>query len=89
MDKGQEGTSYFWEEKFWTSDCAHFIVDHGDAPPPPFITDGRHPERPPQRAVQPISSPDSGERSVAARWLWAALGLSSGRFASAAAAIFT
>jgi hypothetical protein len=64
-----------------------FIVDNGDAPPPPFIMDGRHPERPPQRAAQPISSADSGERSVVARRSWAAPGLSSGRFASAAAAI--
>ena len=31
-----------------------------------FIMDGRHPERPPRRAAQPISSADSGERSVAA-----------------------
>jgi hypothetical protein len=37
----------------------------------------------------PISSADSGERSVAARWLWAAPGLSSGCFASAAAQQFT
>jgi hypothetical protein len=42
-----------------------------------------------KRAAQPISSADSGERSVAARWLWAAPGLRSGRFASAAAAIYT
>ena len=52
-----------------------------------FIMDGRHPERPPRRAAQPISSADSGERSVAARRSWAAPGLSSGRFVVAAAAI--
>ena len=54
---------------------------------PPFIMDGRHPERPPQREAQPISSADSGESSVAARWSWAAPGLSSGRFVVAAAAL--
>ena len=53
-----------------------------------FIMDGRHPERPPRRAAQPISSADSGERSVAARQSWAAPGLSSGRFVVAAAAIY-
>jgi hypothetical protein len=53
--------SYFWEEK----------------PPPPFIMDGRHPERPPRLAAQP----------VAARRSWAAPGLNSGRFVVAAAAI--
>ena len=53
-----------------------------------FIMDGRHPERPPRRAAQPISSADSGERSVAARRSWAAPGLSSGRFVVAAAAIY-
>ena len=51
--------------------------------------DGRHPERPPRRAAQPISSADSGERSVAARRSWAAPGLSSGRFVVADAAIYT
>ena len=50
---------------------------------------GRHPERPPLRAAQPISSEDSGGRSVAARWLWAAPGRSSGRFVVAAASIYT
>ena len=50
--------------------------------------DGRHPERPPRRAAQPVSSADSGERSVAARRSWAAPGLSSGRFVVAAAAIY-
>ena len=40
--------------------------------------DGRHPEQPPQRTAQPISSADSGERSVAARRSWAAPGLSRG-----------
>ena len=54
-----------------------------------FIMDGRHPERPPRRAAQPISSADSGERSVAARRSWAAPGLSSGRFVVAAAAIYS
>ena len=53
-----------------------------------FIMDGRHPERPPWRVAQPISSADSGERSVAARRSWAAPGLSSGRFVVAAAAIY-
>jgi hypothetical protein len=48
--------------------------------------DGRHPEWPPRRAALPISSADSGERSVAARRSWAALGLSSGRFVVAATA---
>jgi hypothetical protein len=38
--------------------------------------DGRHSERQPRRAAQPISSADSGERSVAARWSWAAPGMS-------------
>jgi hypothetical protein len=60
----------------------------GDAPPPPFIMDGRHPEQPPRRAAQPISSADSGECSVAARWSWAALGLSSRRFVVAATASY-
>jgi hypothetical protein len=48
----------------------------------PFIMDGRHPEWPPRRAALPISSADSGACSVAARWSWAASGLSSGRFAA-------
>ena len=52
-------------------------------PPPPFIINGRHPERPPRRPAQSISSADSGERSVAARWSLAARGLSSSRFAVA------
>jgi hypothetical protein len=64
-----------------------FTVDDGDTPPPPFIIDGHHPERPPRRAAQPISSADSGGRSVAARWLWAMPGLSSGRFVVAATSI--
>ena len=38
--------------------------------------DGRHPERQPRRAAQPISSADSLERSVAARWSGAAPGMS-------------
>ena len=51
-------------------------------------------ERPPSRAAardaaQSISSADSGERSVAARWSWAAPGLSSGRFFVAATAIYS
>jgi hypothetical protein len=53
-----------------------------------FIMDGRHPERLPRRAAQPISSADSGERSVAARHSWAAPGLSSGSFVVAAATIY-
>jgi hypothetical protein len=48
----------------------------------PFIIYGRHPERPPRRAALPISSADSVERSVAARWSGAAPELSSGRFAA-------
>ena len=59
----------------------------GDAPPPPFIMDGRHPEWLPRRAALPISSVDSVERSVAARRSWAAPGLSGGRFVVAAASI--
>jgi hypothetical protein len=49
--------------------------------------DGRHPEQPPRRAAQPISSAESGERSVAARRSWAAPGLSSGRLAAAVTVI--
>jgi hypothetical protein len=41
-----------------------------------FIMDGRHPERLPRHAAQPISSADSGECSVAARRSWSAPGLS-------------
>ena len=41
-----------------------------------FIMDDRHPERQPRRAALPISSADSGQRSVAARWSWAAPGMS-------------
>jgi hypothetical protein len=41
-----------------------------------FIMDGRHPQRRPRRAALPISSADSGERSVAARWSWVAPGMS-------------
>ena len=56
---------------------------------PPLLMDGRHPERPPRRSAQPISSADSGEHSVAARRSWAAPGLSSGRFVVAAAANYS
>ena len=45
-------------------------------PPPPFIMNGCHPELPPRRAAQPISSADSGGRSVAARRSWMAPGMS-------------
>ena len=38
--------------------------------------DGRHSERQPRRAAQPISSADSGGRSVAARRSWMAPGMS-------------
>jgi hypothetical protein len=64
-------------------------ANDGVPTPASFIMDSRHPEWLPQRAAQPISSADSGERSVAARWLWSAPGLSSGRFVVADAAIYT
>ena len=38
--------------------------------------DGRHPEWPPRRAALPISSADSGGRSMAARRSWVAPGMS-------------
>ena len=56
--------------------------------PASLIMDDRHTERQPRRAALPISSVDSGERSVAARRSWAAPGLSSGRFVVAAAVIY-
>jgi hypothetical protein len=50
--------------------------------------DDRHPEWQPRRAALPISSADSGKRSVAARRSWVAPGLSSGRFVVAAVTIY-
>ena len=44
--------------------------------PASLIMNGRHPEWPPRRAALPISSLDSGQRSVAARRSGAAPGLS-------------
>ncbi len=80
----RRGTRFFGMA-FAASNLAHTKTSF----PPPFIMDGRHPERPPRRAAQPVSSADSGERSVAARRSWAAPGLSSGRFVVAAAAIYS
>jgi hypothetical protein len=48
-------------------------ANDGVPTPASFIMDGRHPERRPRRAAQPISSADSGERSEAAQRPWAAL----------------
>ena len=44
--------------------------------PASLIMNGRHPEWPPRRAALPISSLDSGQRSVAARRSGAAPGMS-------------
>jgi hypothetical protein len=57
--------------------------------PASLIMNGRHSEWPPRRAALPISSVDSGQRSVAARRSGAAPGLSSGRFVVAATAIYS
>jgi len=84
---GRENTSSFWASSFGPENNGQNSTQNKatmvNCPPPPFIMNGRHQERPPRRPAQSISSADSGERSVAARWSWAARGLSSGRFAVA------
>ena len=84
---GRENTSSFLASSFGPENNGQNSTQNKatmvNRPPPPFIMNGGHPERPPRRPAQSISSEDSGERSVAARWSWAAQGLSSGRFAVA------
>jgi hypothetical protein len=56
----KEKSKWAGGQSFGPGSALIFTVDDGDTPPPPFITDGHHPERPPRRAAQPISSADSG-----------------------------
>ena len=81
-----------WTRFFWGGACRlKFIRQRWCTRPlPPFIMDGRHLQSGRRDAsAQPISSADSGERSVAQRGGHGRQpGLSSGRFVAADAAIY-